>query len=131
MRRMLARLRTLLALLALSASAAKAQSCSFTMPDIDFGDVDLTLNTTFTTNVTFGVTCTGIPGRRVRVCPNFGSGSGGVAASGNPRYMLSGTNQLTYNIYRNAAMSQVWGSRFWGLSPTPPTITWWIGPVAM
>lgn len=101
---------------------AIAQSCTFSMPDLDFGDIDLTANTTFTTTSSFQVSCSGIAGRTVRVCPNFGAGTGGVAAGGNPRYMLSGANQLSYNIYRNAAMTTVWGSRFWGLAPTPPTI---------
>lgn len=101
---------------------AAAQSCTFTMPDLNFGDIDLTTNVAFTTTASFQASCTGIAGRTVRVCPNFGAGSGGVAAGGNPRYMLSGVNQLSYNIYRNTAMTNVWGSRFWGQPPTPPTV---------
>src|SRR5690242_11654416 len=38
------------------------------------------------------------------------------------RYMLQGTVQLAYNLFRNAAYTNVWGSRTWGLSPTPKTI---------
>ncbi|MEZ5815787.1 MAG: spore coat protein U domain-containing protein [Hyphomicrobiaceae bacterium] len=119
----IAALLVLILALVFSNAPASAQSCSFTMPDIDFGDIDLTLNTTFTTSVTFQVTCTGTPNARVRICPHFGSGSGGNSSTGNPRYMLNGATQLNYNIYRNAAMSQVWGSLFWGRPPTPPTIT--------
>lgn len=101
---------------------AEAQSCTFSMQDIDFGTINLASNTVYNTTATFQATCSGIAGRTVRVCPNFGAGSGGVAAGGNPRYMLSGATTLNYNIYRNAAVTTVWGSRFWGFAPTPPTV---------
>lgn len=112
---------TLAVLGALSGPAA-AQSCTFSMQDIDFGTVNLASNTVYNTTAAFQASCSGIAGRTVRVCPNFGSGSGGVAAGGNPRFMLSGATTLAYNIYRNAAVTNVWGSRFWGQPPTPPTI---------
>lgn len=116
----------LIAMLAVMATAPRAEaqalSCSFSMPDINFGEIDLTANTTFSTSVTFGVLCSGAPNQRVRVCPHFNAGTGGVASGGNPRSMLSGANALTYNIYRNAAFTNVWGSLFWGQPPPPPTI---------
>lgn len=112
----------MLAALCAFADRAEAQSCTFSMPNIDFGTINLAANINFVTNATFQATCSGIPGRIVRVCPNFGAGSGGVATGGNPRYMLSGTTQLRYNIYRNSALTTVWGSRFWGFAPTPPTV---------
>jgi len=104
------------------AGRAEAQSCTFSMQNIDFGTINLAANVNFDINATFQASCSGIAGRTVRVCPNFGAGSGGVAAGGNPRYMLSGTTQLRYNIYRNNARTTVWGSRFWGFAPTPPTV---------
>lgn len=101
---------------------AVAQSCTFSMPDLNFGTIDLTQNINFDTTATFQASCSGLANRTVRVCPNFGAGSGGVAAGGNPRYLLSGASQMRFNIYRNATFTQVWGSRYWGYTPTPPTI---------
>ena len=42
------------------------------------------------------------------------------SASGDPRYMLKGANQLQFNLFRNGAYTNVWGSHFWGKPPTPP-----------
>ncbi|MFN0192865.1 MAG: spore coat protein U domain-containing protein [Aestuariivirga sp.] len=111
-----------LCIIASSASPALSQSCNFTMPNINFGTIDLTTGVNYDTNVTFQAICTGIAGRTVRICPNFNAGSGGVDGTGANRYMLNGINQLRYNLYRNAAFTQVWGSRTWGLPPVPPTI---------
>ena len=117
-------MRTLAAVLALGllASAARAQSCSFTMPNINFGSVDLIAGVNIRTTAIFVANCTGIAGSTVRVCPNFNAGSGGVNGSGSIRYMLNGVTQLNYNLYRNTAFTTVWGSRTWGLPPTPPTV---------
>lgn len=97
---------------------ASAQSCTFTMPNIDFGDIDLTLGTAFDLTANLTITCSGIPNARIRYCPNIEGGTGGHA-SGDPRYMLSGASQLGYNIYRNNGFSRVWGSRFWPYSNPP------------
>jgi spore coat protein U-like protein len=109
--------------LAVSASAAAAQSCTISMPDVNFGTIDLTAGINFSTTVTMTANCTGTANQTVRVCPNFNAGSGGVNGSGSVRYMLNGANQLQYNIYRNTAYTTVWGSRTWGLPPTPPTVS--------
>ncbi len=95
-----------------------AQTCSFTMPSFDFGDIDLTLGTPFDLTANLSITCTGIPNSRIRYCPNIEGGSGGHL-NGDPRYMLNGANQLGFNIYRNAGFSRVWGSRFWPHSNPP------------
>lgn len=104
------------------AAEARAQSCSFSNTGLDWGNINLAANTNFDLTGTFRATCTGIAGRTVRICPNFNNGTGGANANGSERYMLNGANQLRYNLYRNAARSQVWGSRTWGKPPTPPTI---------
>ncbi|NJM29364.1 MAG: spore coat protein U domain-containing protein [Rhizobiales bacterium] len=109
-------------LLALGTTPALAQSCTFTMPNINFGTVDLTTGVNYNTTVNFQASCTGTAGSIVRICPNFNAGSGGVDGTGANRYMLNGVNQLRYNLYRNAAFTTVWGSRIWGLPPIPPTI---------
>lgn len=99
---------------------AAAQTCSFTIDNLNFGGVDLSSGTTFRTTGNLTAVCSGIPGQRIRICPSIGSGSGGVAGGGDPRYMVNGANQLQYNIYRNAGYTNIWGSYFWGHPPLPP-----------
>lgn len=112
---------------------AMAQWCSVSSGSLNFGTVDLSSGAPVSTTATFSVSCLGTPGRTVRICPNYNSGIGGASTGGDPRQMLSGVNQLNYNIYKNGAFSQVWGSHVWGWSPTPPTINlplsggWWFG----
>lgn len=102
-----------------SAAAAQAQSCSFSMPSFDFGDIDLTTGSTFDLTANLTITCTGIANTTIRVCPNIEAGTGGHSGSGDPRYMLNGANQLGFNIFRNAALTREWGSRFWPHSNPP------------
>lgn len=110
------------AIMVFAVTPAAAQTCTFTNTGLDWGNINLASGSTFNLTGTFRATCTGIPGRTVRVCPNFNAGSGGVNGSGSERYMLNGTDQLRYNIYRNAKRTNVWGSRTWGKAPTPPTV---------
>lgn len=110
-----------------------AQWCSVSSGSLNFGTVDLSSGLPVNTTSTFNVFCIGTPGQTVRICPNYNSGIGGASTGGDPRQMLSGINQLNYNIYKNAAYTQVWGSHVWGWAPTPPTINlplsggWWLG----
>ncbi len=112
---------------------ALAQWCSVSSGNLNFGTVDLSSGGAVSTTATFSVFCIGTPGRTVRICPNYNSGIGGASSGGDPRQMLSGVNQLNYNIYKDPAYSQVWGSHTWGWAPTPPTINlplsggWWLG----
>lgn len=101
---------------------AYAQWCSVSAGNLDFGTVDLSSGSPVNTNATFSVFCLGTPGQTVRICPNFNSGIGGASPGGDPRQMLSGINQLNYNVYKNGSYSQIWGSHLWGWAPTPPTI---------
>ncbi len=112
-----------LGMLGLLPTDARAQSCTFTMPNFDFGDIDLTLGTQFDLTANMTMTCTGTPNATIRACPNIGSGTGGASGTGNPRYMLSGANQLNFNIFRNNARTRVWGSTFWFFRPPQPRLT--------
>ena len=104
------------------ARAAPA-SCSFSITSVNFGNIDVTTNTTFDTTATFNATCSGDKNKTVRVCPNIAEGTGG-SSSGNPRLLLSGSNQLNYNLYQNSSRTTVWGSYLWSYSGTytPPTV---------
>ena len=104
-------------------TGARAQSCSFTMPSFDFGEIDLTLGTSFDLTANLTATCTGTPGDQIRFCPNIEGGTGGDP-SNNPRYMLNGANQLQFNIYKNGGFTRIWGSRFTaGSNPPQPRLT--------
>jgi len=114
----------LLAFVAVSAPAEAAVSCTFTISSEAFGTIDVTANTTFDTTATFSASCTGgSASANVRVCPNINNGVGGASGSGTIRTMLSGANQLNFNLYQDAARTTIWGSYLWAWpSVTPPTI---------
>lgn len=101
---------------------AWSQTCTFTNGGLNWGNINLLSGSAFDLTGTFTANCTGFGGLTVRICPNFNAGTGGVNGTGSERRMLNGVNQLRYNIYQNAARTTVWGSRTWGLPPTPPTI---------
>ncbi|MGH6908044.1 MAG: Csu type fimbrial protein [Aestuariivirga sp.] len=107
----------------LQSAIGHAQSCAFTNTGVNFGNVNLAGGGTQSATGTFTANCTGTPLLSVRICANFNAGSGGVAASGDPRYMLQGATRLNYNLYRNNGVGQVWGSHTWAPSPLPPNIT--------
>ncbi len=109
----------LLVLLVVAQQPARAQSCNFTVDNIDFGDVDLASGQSYTVTATLNVTCWGTANRWVIFCPNINAGSGGVGAGGDPRYMTQGTTRLNYNLYRPGT-STIWGSYVWPHPPRPP-----------
>jgi spore coat protein U-like protein len=97
-------------------------SCGFSITNLNFGTVDLTLNTAIDSTATLSASCTGDAGTVVRICPNINAGSGGTT-SGSPRFMLSGSDKLNFDLYQDAARTIVWGSYLWGYSSyTAPTI---------
>ncbi len=105
----------------LAALPAWAQSCNFNISALDFGNINLAANTAFTSTANFSVSCTGTANSTVRVCPNIDAGSGGTT-SGDPR-ILSGAQQLSFNLFQDGGHSSVWGSYLWGFSGTFPAPT--------
>lgn len=116
-----------LCFLVLQIETGNAQSCVFSNTGVDFGNVNLAGGGTQTATGTFAASCTGTPGQSIHICANFNGGSGGVAASGDPRYMLQGATRLEYNLYRSNGVGQVWGSYLWSASPRPPAISLTLG----
>lgn len=111
-------------LVAVLPGAAAAQSCSFTVSDVNFGTVDLTANTPYDTTANYTASCSGgTPGQTLHLCPNLGTGSGGANGANAPRYLLSSGNQLSYNLYTDSGRSSVWGSYQGGGSPPELSIT--------
>lgn len=91
-------------------STALAQSCSFSMSDMNFGFVNLASGNAVDSNATLNVTCSNplSLALSVRICPNINAGSGGQ--SGGVRRMLQGANTLNYQLYQNSTRTTVWGS---------------------
>ena len=100
-------------------------SCSFSVTDIDFGNVNVLTGSNLFTTGTISITCTnGWSNSFVTICPNIGTGSGNPAAK-NPRQMANTANfnqKLNYQLYWPGT-STVWGSYYWLPSePKPPII---------
>lgn len=49
---------------------------------------------------------------------NFGDGTGGVSAGGDPRQMVNGANSLNYQIFKRNNYTNIWGSHLWPFAPT-------------
>src|SRR6266567_2495455 len=108
--------------IALTASPALAQSCNFTISNLDFGSINLTANTPFTVSATYSASCTGNANTTVRTCPNIDTGSGG-SNSGSPRFLLNGATQLNFNLYQDGSYASVWGSNLWAFAGSYPSPT--------
>lgn len=102
---------------------AHAQICNFSIDNLNFGNIDVTANTSATTSGTYSASCNLIVLPALRTCPNVGAGTSGGDASGDPRYLTSGSNQLQYNLYSDVGHTTVWGSRLWAGSAPPTDIT--------
>ena len=104
----------LLALVLLcGAGSARADSCSVTMNDVNFGAVsplstsDITVSATGTVNCGWSLLSLTPPilvlFPNVTVCVNIGLGDGSLAAD--PRTLSNGSAKLNYNLYRDASMT--------------------------
>ncbi|MGZ5826929.1 MAG: Csu type fimbrial protein [Xanthobacteraceae bacterium] len=109
-------------MIVVGSSVARAQSCNFSITNLDFGSINLTANTTFTTTATLSMNCTGTADSTVRICPNINAGSGGTT-TGNPRFLLNGGQQLNYNLFQDNGYTSVWGSTLWGFAGAYPAPT--------
>jgi spore coat protein U-like protein len=110
-----------------SLGVAHGQTCSFNFAAVNFGNVDVTTGNPADTTGTFQATCSGwAANTTVRLCPHLGAGSGGAGANGSSRTMLkdgAGPDSLAYNLYKDAARTNIWGSYLAGWSgATPPQI---------
>ena len=107
-----------------AASPARAQTCSFAISDLSFGSITTSSNANFDASGTFTANCTGSSGASVTMCINLAGGSGGVDTDGDPRYLLNGTTQLQYMLYRGSILSSNrWGSSLDSISQTNGVFT--------
>jgi spore coat protein U-like protein len=106
---------------ALCSSPARAQTCSFSVTPVVFGSVDVTANAAVDTTATLSITCSGLALLTARTCVSFGPGTAG-ATSAADRFLASGSNDLHYSLYSDAARSQPWGSDTWAAAGTGSVI---------
>ena len=116
------RLLLLAALLLLSNNDARAGlGCTVTPTNLVFGDVTSAVlaNGAATTTGTISYDCTGATANStIRVCLALGHYNGS-----NTRSMTSGANTLNYQIYSDAALTQVWGNASDGKIVTVDLVT--------
>jgi spore coat protein U-like protein len=117
-----ARLALAMAILVPFSVSASAQTCRYSVSDINFGNIDVTAPVPADAVGTFTASCSGTPGTTVRVCPNFEAGSGGAGPGGVGRLLTFGRNTLLYELYSDAARTQIWGSVLGGSFALPPNI---------
>lgn len=104
----------LTAILSVAAPSTQATTtCTASMSDVAFGasdpfsgwaDVSATLSYECQT---FGLSLAA--GASVRLCLSIGDGSQGNGSIA-PRRMLNGTSELPFNLYSDAARTQIWGT---------------------
>ncbi len=84
-------------------TATVATSCSATAADLAFGSYDAASATDTTATSTINVTCS-------LLTPYTISLDNGSFASGSTRQMGSGASRLSYEIYRDVTMTNIFGS---------------------
>jgi spore coat protein U-like protein len=100
-------------------------TCTVQSATLAFGTASSSSNTD--SNVSFSITCNTfglalLATARVSLCLSLGDGSGGVG-SFTPRLMSSTTGHTTqYQLYRDAARTQIWGALGNATIPTPLTL---------
>ncbi|MGO9446275.1 MAG: spore coat protein U domain-containing protein [Thiobacillaceae bacterium] len=102
-----------------AAAHAISVTCSSSATNINFGSVNgLATGTSSTGTVSW--TCNNTGGGQsayVTFCLNIGSGTGGT--SGSARLLVGGTPSLQFQLYQDAANTQIWGSLLSGPNTTP------------
>lgn len=104
------------AIVALSAvfcgSPVWAQTCSFSMSDMNFGFVNLAGGASPNSTATLNVTCNNnsSSGLSVRICANINAGSGGQVSGVRQMKLGSTSTALNYQLYQDALRLTPWGS---------------------
>jgi spore coat protein U-like protein len=84
---------------------ASAQQCTGTgsTGPVVFGEIATGDNTRRIATGTIAVDCTGSANQEIEICPYIGGGSS--PGSTGPRYMVSGTNRMAFDIYTNSGLT--------------------------
>lgn len=109
-----------------SSVAMAAVDCSATVSGVAFGTYDPLLSTSDDSNGSVIVSCSYIaPGGVTDVSYSVALSTGGNGSYA-PRRMSAGASRLDYNLYRDAARTQVWGNATGGTSVITGTLR--VGP---
>lgn len=117
------------ALWLLAASAARADACTVTMTDINFGQVSPIAGSDYLAQGTLTVNCTWTLGSsslllpQANLCVNLGPGSGG--GTGDPRWMINGSQRMAFNLFTNNSYTAaaIWGGTASTIGAKPVTGT--------
>lgn len=93
------------AMLLATAGAQAALVCTVSTSGVAFGAFNPLPGQSADTTGTISVTCIGLPLSTASYTITIASGLGSFAA----RKMVSGSDNLNYNLYRDSALTQVWG----------------------
>jgi spore coat protein U-like protein len=96
-------------LLVLLMTARAEAACTITTTSVNFGTYDVFSATARDATGTVQINCN--PRDNIQVGLSRGS-----STTFNPRTLQSGTNILNYNLFRNAARTQIWGDGTSGTS---------------
>jgi spore coat protein U-like protein len=94
-----------LAAMVLAIAGAQAAVCTVATSGVAFGSFNPLTGQSADTTGTVSVTCTGLPLTTANYTMTIASGLGSFTA----RKMVSGSDNLTYNLYKDSAFTQVWG----------------------
>ncbi len=101
-------------ILTVAKGGAECESFSVSVTPVAFGRYDPTDHQPTTTTGRIDVVCTGESGQDSSLEISLSSG---LAATASGRSLVRGIDHLTYNLYRDAGLSLVWGD---GSSTGPP-----------
>jgi spore coat protein U-like protein len=114
--------------------SARADNCTASMTDVNFGAISPIAGSDYYANGTLSVTCTILLGSlgtlvlpTATICVNLEGGSGGTIAA---RMMQNGGQTLPFNLYRDNtyAAASIWGSTSGGAAqPVTTTMTGVLG----
>ena len=86
-------------------ATALLATCNPSVPTVNFGTFNA--GAVRTTSVTASVTCSALLSLLVSYTVTFSTGSAGIY---NPRNMVNGVRKLNYNLYKDAAFTQILGN---------------------
>jgi spore coat protein U-like protein len=96
---------SLVAMLLASTGAQAAAVCTVSTSGVAFGSFNPLAGQSADTTGTISVTCTGTAGDSASYTVTINSGLGSFGS----RKMYSGSDSLTYNLYKDSGCTQVWG----------------------
>lgn len=98
-------MRIIIFLISLIISTGSYANCSVSVPTVNFGSFNA--GNGRTTTVTASVTCSSLVSLLVSYTLRFSTGAANIY---NPRNVVSGANKMNYNLYKDAAYSQILGN---------------------